>query len=189
MKIDEKAAKQALQLDGSESAKEIDNNADLLSLFVGIVNSSLAAFEGNAAAALGQVDKYAGIAGYVGKEQGNSNVMATSTAVQISTQTLSLLKLGANATPGAIVAAVSAMFTKKVALAFSLVENDKQAKLISVAADCASSTISLGGALATGISVSAAGVGFALTPVGWVLLGAALAQAGASAYQAYASTQ
>jgi len=189
MNIDEQAARKALQFVGTEEAKEIERNADLLNLFVGIVNSSLAALEGNTSAAIGQIDKYAGLAGYVGKEKANQSIMATSAAIQISTQTLSLLKLGANATPGAVVTALGAMFTKKVALAFGLAEDNKQVKLVSVAADCASSAISLGGAIATGVTVGATGVSIAFTPIGWVLLGAALAQAGASAYQFYAGTK
>lgn len=96
-----------------------------------------------------------------------------SAAVQLSSQTLTLLKLGANATPGQVLATVGATFTKKVALAMGLAENDKQAKLIAAFSDCASSVLS------AGLAVSAA-----TTPVGWVLVGAALVQLGASAHDA-----
>ena len=135
------------------------------------------------------IDKHATIAGFAGKQGDIKGLMIAGSAIQISTQTLALLKLGANATPGAVIAALGAMFTKKASLAFGLAENNKQAKLLEVTTDCASSLFTLGGAIAIGVTTGAAGIAFSLTPVGWVLLGAALAQAGASAYQAYATSQ
>lgn len=181
MEISTQDARAALKVirKNSPHAKEIEQNADLLNLFVGIVNSSLAALDGKVAGALGLIDKHASIAGFAAKSEGAKGLLAASSALQISTQTFSLLKLGANATPIAVVATVGAVFTKKVSLAFGLAEDDKQAKLISVGADCASSLLAFGGTIIAGVS----------GPVGWVLLGAALAQVGASAYQAYTTTQ
>lgn len=187
MQISESDAKKALQVLGptNKHAKEIEKNADLLNLFVGIVNASLAAMDGKTAgekslsATLGFIDKHASIAGFTGKQNDIKTLILAGNAIQISTQTLSLLKLGANASPGAVIATLGAMFTKKVSLALGLVENNKQAKMMEVTADCAASLFSLGGMIVAGVS----------GPVGWVLLGAALAQTGASAYQAYAATQ
>jgi hypothetical protein len=187
MQISESDAKKALQVLGptNKNAKEIEKNADLLNLFVGIVNASLAAMDGKTAsekglsATLGLIDKHASIAGFTGKQNDIKALILAGNAIQISTQTLSLLKLGANASPGAVVATLGAMFTKKVSLALGLVENNKQAKMMEVTADCAASLFSLGGMIVAGVS----------GPVGWVLLGAALAQTGASAYQAYAAAQ
>lgn len=197
--------KQAMHLmkPNSEQARAVEQSADLVNLLVGVINASLAAVEGKGAAALGIVDKHAVVAGFVGKQENAKNLVLASTTVQISTQTLALLKLGSNASPAVLVTTLGAMFTKKVSLAFGLVENDKQAKLLEVSTDCASSVFSLGGAIAAMVTtgagtagavgavgaVTAAGVTLTLTPVGLVLLGAALAQVGASAYQAYALKQ
>jgi len=193
--------KQAIYLVNSNSkqAKAVEQNADMLNLMVGVINASLAAVEGKGAAALGLIDKHAVVAGFVGKQENMKNLSLASTTVQISTQTLALLKLGSNASPAVLVTTLGAMFTKKVSLAFGLAENDKQAKLLEVSTDCASSLFSLGGAIAAMVTtgagtagaagVAAAGVTLTLTPVGLVLLGAALAQVGASAYQAYALNQ
>jgi hypothetical protein len=180
VQIDARQAKEALGTLGSDnaSAKEVMNNAELLNLFVGIVNGSLAALDGKTSAVLGIVDKHASLAGFVGNAHQLKGLSAGSNAVQILTQTLALLKLGSSASPGMVVATVGAMFTKKAALAFGMVEDDKRAKIIAVATDCVSSFLSVGIAAA-----------MATNPVGWVLLAAAAAQAGASAYQAYAVSQ
>ena len=137
--------KQTLRTVDTDATRQVEQNADLLNLFASILNGSLAALDGKTpseikiSAILGGIDKNASLAGFVGKVENSKNFMVGSAAVQLSSQTLTLLKLGANATPGQVLATVGAVFTKKVALAMGLAENDKQAKLIAAFSDCASS--------------------------------------------------
>ena len=176
--IDTKTARQALLSVDTEKTREIAQNADLLAMFVGVMNGSLAALEGNVSAALGFVDKTATVADVAGKVANNQTVRVSAASTQLITQTLSLLKLSSTASPGAVVATVGAIFTKKVALAFGLAEDNKQAKLIGATADILSSVLTVGLAAAE-----------LSTPVGWVLLIGAAAQLGVSSYQGYIAVQ
>lgn len=166
----------ALNSVGTPAAREVSQNAELTGLLTDILNGTLAASEGKLGAALGFADKYAAVAEFAGKSVDNQTVRAFAVSSQMLTQTLGLLKLGSSASPGMVVATVGAMFTKKVALAFGLVENDKQAKLLAATADFASAGLTVG--------IAAAGLA---TPVGWVLMVGALAQLGASTYKGYAA--
>ncbi|RVU43780.1 hypothetical protein [Rubrivivax rivuli] len=166
----------ALDSVGTPAAKAVSQDAELTGLLTDILNGTLAASEGKLGAALGFADKYAALADFAGKSRQNQTVRAFATSSQILTQTLGLLKLGSNASPGMVLATVGAMFTKKVALAFGLVENDKQAKLVAATADFASAALTVG--------VAAAGLS---NPVGWVLMAGALAQLGATTFKGYAA--
>ncbi|MBK6740563.1 MAG: hypothetical protein IPG64_23390 [Haliea sp.] len=126
---------------GTESGREVADNAELTALLVSILNSSLQASQGKLDAVLGFVDKHAAVAGYAGKSVGNDTVRVSSASAQILTQSLILIKLGSNASPGMVVATLGAMFTKKMALAFGLVDNNQQAKLLEVTSDMVSSTL------------------------------------------------
>lgn len=165
----------ALDSVGTPAAKAVSQNAELTGLLTDILNGTLAASEGKLAAALGFADKYAAVADFAGKSAQNPTVRAVAASSQILTQTLGLLKLGSGATPGVVVATVGAMFTKKVALAFGLVENDKQAKIVAAMADFAAALLT-------------AGVTYTLTsPLVPVLMVGALAQVVSTAYKGYAA--
>lgn len=166
----------ALHAVGTPNAKAVANNAELTGLLVDILNGTLAAAEGKLGAALGAADKYGSLADFTGKQLNNSTVRAVGASSQILTQTLGLLKLGSNASPGMVLATVGAMFTKKMALAFGLVDNNRQAQLLGATADFASAALTVG--------IAAAGLS---TPVGWVLMVGAVAQLGATTYKGYAA--
>jgi hypothetical protein len=165
--------RKALEKPNTDACRAVLNNADLFALFVGVVNGSLAALEGAPSAALGFADKWATVADASGKMTNNKTLRAAAGGTQILTQSLSLMKLGANATPGAVMATVGAMFTKKVALAFGLAEDDKRAKIIAAVADVTSSVLAVGA------------IGLATTATPGILIVAAYAQLGVSGYQAY----
>jgi hypothetical protein len=173
MPITTEQARRALQAQGGENAKAVAADAELLGKLVDMLNGTLAAGEGRLAGVLGYIDKNAALCDVVVRGKDAKTVKAASASVQILTQTLALLKLGSQASPAMVTATVGAMFSKKVALAFGLAENDKQAKLVSVVADMAAGVTTAGIAFAT-----------AATPFGWVLFVGALASAGLSTYNA-----
>jgi hypothetical protein len=175
--LSEQQCRQALATVDSQATREVMNNADLMAMFVGITNGSLAALEGGPAAALGIADKWATVTDAAGKAAGNTMMTTTAASAQIITQSLSLIKLGSAASPGMVVATVGAMFTKKVALMFGLVPEDKTAKLVAAIADLTSSVLIVG--------TSVAAVSASATAVPVILLVGAVAQLGASGYQAY----
>lgn len=175
--ISEQQCRQALAAVDSPATRDVMNNADLMAMFVGITNGTLAAIEGGPSAALGIADKWATITDAAGKAASNSTVTTTAASAQLITQTLSLIKLGNAASPGMVVATVGAMFTKKVALLFGMAPQDKSTKLVAAIADLTSSVLIVG--------TSAAAVSASATAIPVILLVGAVAQLGASGYQAY----
>jgi hypothetical protein len=178
--ITEAHASVALRKVNSPATQTIEQNADLLALFVTILNASLSALEGQPllGLTLGTADKFSAIGDFMGKSANNREVRAAAVSTQLLIQTLGLLKLATNLSTGRVVVTVGAMFTKKVALAFGLVEDSKQAKLIAAGADIVSSILTVG---VGAVELS--------NPVGWVLLVGAVAQFGVSAYNGYAAVQ
>ncbi len=168
----------ALQAQGGPNAQAVLADAQLMGKLVDMLNGTLAAGDGRLAGVLGYIDKNAALCDVVVRGKDAKTLRAASTSVQILTQTLGLLKLGANASPAMVTATVGAMFTKKVALAFGLAENDKQAKLIAAIAD-----------MAAGVTTAGIAVATASTPFGWVLVVGALASAALSTYQAGAEVR
>jgi hypothetical protein len=180
VQISPQQCRDALRQCETPATKVVVDNSDLLAMFTGIVNGTLAALEGNSSAALGLVDKWATVTDVAGKSSGITGLRLASSSVQLVTQTLSLVKLGSAASPGRVVATVGAVFTKKVALMFGMAADEKQAKLVAAAADLVSSTLVVGIGVAE-VSAAAAGA----TTVPWILLVGAIAQLGASAYSSY----
>ena len=169
--------RQALAAVDTDASREVMNNADLFAMFVGLTNGSLAALGKPIDAAFGVADKMTTLADGAGKIANSKTVKLTSSSAQIIIQSLSLIKLGTAATPGMVVATVGAMFTKKVALAFGLVEDDKSAKIVAAIADLTSAI------LVTGISYTA--IAGATTIVPAILLVGAAAQLSVTGWQAY----
>lgn len=173
MHVDADKTKAALLASGGAEARKVALDAELLSKLVDVLNATLNASEGKVGLLLGWVDKHAALADIAARAGGHQGVKLASTSLQITTQTLSLMKLSAQASPGAVVATVGAMFCKKVSLAFGLVDNDKQAKLVAATADLIASTTTFGLAFAA-----------ASNPLGWIIATAAFASAGLAGYNA-----
>lgn len=147
---------EALKVADTKATRDIMNNTDPMARFVGVINGTLAALEGGSSAALGLADKWATIADAGGKMAKNNTCHAAASSAQILTQTLTLVKLGSNASPGMVVATVGAMFTKKVGLMFGLVDDNKQAAIVSATADVTASLLVVGTSIAA-LRTAAAG--------------------------------
>ncbi|WP_028310730.1 hypothetical protein [Derxia gummosa] len=167
--INESSVREAYRQVGTEKALAVARDSDLIALSVSILNAGLAGMEGKLAGALGSVD---GVTDAGGKLAGNQGVKTAAASAQIINQTLALLKLANNTSPGVLVGTVGAMFTKKVSLAMGLADDNKQAQLIGAWSDLLSSLLTAG--------VTAATI---TTPVGVVLMAGALLQVGVSIYQ------
>ncbi len=181
IQVTEAQCLEVLKACNTPATKELVNNSDLLSTFVGVINGTLGALEGNAGMALGTADKWTGVADLAGKSAGNKNVHVAASTVQIFTQSLSLIKLGPSATPGAVLATVGAMLTKKVALALGMAGEDKKTKLLAASADLVASSCSVGAGYLALTAAAAAGA----TTIPWILLIGAVAQLGVSGYATY----
>lgn len=175
----EEAVTEALRQRDSAVSRSTVKNADLVKLMAVQLEQTLKlaqdASAGGASMALAK--KGLETSKLVQKSANSQPLKVANFFVDEMLQTLSLLKLAGDVTPGKVYATVGTMFVKKVAIAFKFGGGTADHQCVAAWADLA------GAAGATFLAIPTA-----LTPVTVLILVASVAQLSVAGYNAYACT-
>lgn len=172
----EEAITQALRQRDSPVSRSTLKNADLVKLMAVQLEQTMKLAQAVSATGLTMALAKKGLetSKAVQKSGGSKPLKVSNFFVDEMLQTLSLLKLAGNVTPGKVYATVGTMFVKKVAIAFKFGGSTAQQQCVGAWADLAG---------AAGVTFLAAPT--ALTPVTALILVASVAQLGVAGYNAY----